>query len=722
MDDLQQMISEIAGGGQQQQQQQPPQQAPQLPPELIQAILNPPPPPTAQQVDPLRPLDDQTRQLILERVPKHLRRMRNFRRQFDQRWIQFYRQYLSVRDQQLYPDNITRRSNTTVPYPLSNVETVVSRHLDAFFSFDPWFDCKGHTMQDDPQSEKMQIVMEKKLRLGKLMQAVETHVRNIALYGFAAIKVDWDFGYDHILSAAPVYAQQNTPMGPQPILNPMTGQPIVVGYQPVDTKVARNCPRFTPMDIFDTLIDPDGNYCAHVTERPFSEMKKEFEQNPNLFFPEAMAELESKIADSEPDVDSVIVRMAEFWDEVNNTRTLITYGEDADAIALKDQRFANRVGAAYQAYRRKVYAGSPIILFHGENPFMHKKVPILYTSYVKLPNELYGIGAVEVVSNLNESLNKLVNMISDNWNVGINQRFAYDINADIDHEALKNANTPGGRVGVNGDPSKVLFPLPTHTPQAGDYQLLETYKGMIEMGSGISDFYSKGMGTPQGNRTATGINSILNESNFRFKMFIRNYEVDVLQPMLQMVAIMIQQFVTDQEEVLITKDQAPGLPKFYTIQPQELIGAFDFDLVAANYSENKTIRQRNILAFANLAAQSPFLDQYNSLLELAKLFEIRNAQRMLKSPQQVAMEQQAQLRQQMEMMMFEAMLNTESKARLEQSKPRPVGGGKEGKPRRMVQPEGRIPGAGLTSAIRGMAQEAGLNGMGLSGAGPESGA
>lgn len=681
--------------------------------QLMQAIQNPPPPPSGMEMTPLQQLDPSAQATILELVPKHLRRMRNFRRQFDQRWIQFYRQYLSVRDQSLYPDNITRRSNTTVPYPLSNVETVVSRTLDAFFSFAPWFDCKGHVMADDDKSEMMQIVMEKKLSLGRLVQAVETHIRNICIYGFAAMKVDWDFGYDHIVTAQEVYAQQMTPQGLQPIQNPMTGLPIVIGYQPVDTKVPRNCPRFTPMDIFDTLVDPDGNFYAHITERPFSEMKREMEMNPNLFFPDAMQRLETQISASDKDVNSVIVRMAEFWDEVSNTRTIITYGEDADAIALKDQRFANRVGAAYQAYRRKVYAGQPIILYHGENPFMHKKAPILFTSYIKLPNELYGIGAIECIANLNESLNKFVNMIADNWNLGINQRYAYDSNADIDHAALNNANTPGGKVAVNGDPMKVLMPLPLHTPPPESFGILDTYKGMIEMGSGISDFYSKGLGAPSGNRTATGINSVMNESNFRFKMFIRNYEIDILQPLLRMVSIMIQQFVTTPEEVLITKNQQSNLPKFYQVHPEELIGSFDFDLVAANYSENKIVRQRNILAFANLAAQSPYLNEYPALMELAKIFEIRNAERMLKTPEQVMAEQQAAQKQQMEMMIFESMLNTESKARLSQSKPSPGGKDATGRPRSPMMPEGKIPGAGLQSHIRSFAQAHGLNGMGL---------
>src|SRR4051812_3166950 len=62
-----------------------------------------------------------------------LQRMRNFRRPFDQRRAYFYKQYIGIRDRRMYPDNLTPRSNTFVPYPKSNVDAVVSRVHDAFF-------------------------------------------------------------------------------------------------------------------------------------------------------------------------------------------------------------------------------------------------------------------------------------------------------------------------------------------------------------------------------------------------------------------------------------------------------------------------------------------------------------------------------------------------------------------------------------------------------------
>jgi hypothetical protein len=101
-----------------------------------------------------------------------LRRMTDFRRQYDQRRSIFYRQYVGQRDAQKFPDNITNRANTFVPYPLSNVETIVSRVDDAFFSFWPWFEASGATEADDHAADAMQLVLDKKLVRGQVQASV----------------------------------------------------------------------------------------------------------------------------------------------------------------------------------------------------------------------------------------------------------------------------------------------------------------------------------------------------------------------------------------------------------------------------------------------------------------------------------------------------------------------------------------------------------------------
>jgi len=285
------------------------------------------------------------------------------------------------------------------------------------------------------------------------------------------------------------------------------------------------------------------------------------------------------------------------------------------------------------------------------------------------------------------------------------------VDMDIDHEALNQFNTPGGKVGVRGNPANVLMPLPIHTPEQGDYSILPVYQQMIEMTGGIADFYNKGMGSSGGNRTATGIAQVIGETNYRFRLFIRNLEVDVIQPLLQMTASMIMQFMPDQIRQMI--QQAPdAMPAVFPKSPEALIGNFDFDIVAANYATNKVVRQRNLMALANIYAQSPYTNIYEMQKELNKAFEIRNPQ-ILKDPQQVAQEQQQQQQQQVAMMVLQSQLETEGKIKQAQAKESHQGEG-GGRPAKM-QFEGKIPGAPTSN---NMAQQFfggaanGLEGMG----------
>jgi hypothetical protein len=348
-------------------------------------------------------------------------------------------------------------------------------------------------------------------------------------------------------------------------------------------------------------------------------------------------------------------------------------------------------------------------------------------------------------------------MISDNWNIGINHRYAYDINAEIDHDSLQRFNTPGGFVGVVGDPSKVIFPLPQFTPAAGDYQILEVYRPMIEMAAGVSDFYNKGVGGSGGNKTATGIQQVIGESNYRLKMFIRNLETDILQPLLEMVASMIQQFVDQPWDAQNPKAGVPGQPATVTVDPKSLIGTYQFNIVAANYATSKIVRQRNLMALAQIMKDNPYINVDVATKELLKTFEIKHIDQIMKSPQQVQQDQQQQMQMQLMMQQMQHQQEMEKiqakgqadalvasmspspiasdgspinpghveNDRAKEKKPHPNGPGspqghasdagrgpKGGRPAK-AQFEGKIPGAGITQIAKKMGGQISNQGLGL---------
>jgi hypothetical protein len=602
-----------------------------------------------------------------------------------------------------------------------------------------WFEARENPpYSTDQQAEQMELALKDKLHKANAISSIEALIRNLCIYGNAAIKVDWDFGFDTIITKEPIYAQEPAidPMSGQPALDPATGQPamqpvmgmdgqpIVTGYQPKEEKIPKARPRITVIDVYDYLYDPDGAYEAHLTERTWREIQAEQEASIQaaqtdptrqpMYFQEGLDQLRSRLA-NEQDSDEIIIRLAEFWNKNDNTWTIMTFGEDPEGISFKDLRASFRA-TAYSPYKRRVYGGESILLWDGDNPFYHKRSPILHTDFVKLPNEAFGIGAVEVISDLSESLNRFYNMIADNWNIGINHRYAYDINAEIDHESLNSFNVPGGKVGVVGKPQEVIFPLPQFTPATGDYQILEVGKSMIEMASGISDFYSKGLGGPAGNKTATGIQQIIGESNFRLKMFIRNLELDILQPLLEMCASMIQQFVDQPWSVSNPQAGVEGQPNTLMIDPKELIGTYQFNIVAANFATSKVVYQRQLLALAGVLEQSPYINPYVATRELLKAFQVKNIEQLLKSEQQVQQEQQAQQQQQLQMMLLQHQLETAQKVKVAEAKGPDMGPpGKVGHPRRKEQPEGKMPGSGVATLMRELGGKIGTNSLGLEG-------
>jgi len=579
-----------------------------------------------------------------------LQRLRNFRRPYDQRRAYFYRQYIGQRDRKMFPDNITPRSNTFVPYASSNVDAVVSRVHDAFFSLDPWIECRPKGGSPD-SAEKMQMVLIDGLKRAGIMNVCELLVRDDGIYGHCGVKVDWDWDYDMVSGPEPVFAMvpqidANTQQPimdaqGQPVMIPVPGpdgNPVIIGTKMVTKQVPRNCPKLIPIDIYDLLIDPDKKIKAHVYEISWGELRRSAEAKPDLYFPEALAQLTARLAQyKDLDRDGIIIRMAEVWDDTKKNVTIVTFGEDADAIGWKDRRYQYR-NASYSAYKRRVYNGPPTLLYTGPNPFAHKRIPILDLPYIEVKGDVFGIGVIERISDLIEGVNVFTNMITDNWNININRRYAYDVTVDIDTDQLDQGNVPGGKVGVVGDPSKSIYPFPTFTPGQQDYMIIDLYRGMIEMASGISDFYSKGVGMSGGNRTATGISQVIAESGYVFKLYIRNFEDRILRPMCEMVASMIQQFGTAEMEYSIT-NAAPEIPKYGRVRLADLIGNYEFDFVGANYATGKVVKQRNLMAFYNIALQSPFLNQSEALREIAKALEIPQANKLLKSAQQVQQEQ-----------------------------------------------------------------------------------
>lgn len=678
-----------------------------------------------------------TEQKQLSRATETIGRMYNWFRPYQNRYDELYRHYVGYAPPRFFPDQKTPRSNVFAPYPFANVEQVRATITEALFAPDPPFECLPRGSNDSDAALAMQKVLEiKALQEARLRRVVHEYVGGLGVYGTYGLYVGWDWDHDTIktMQWGTITPDANTPpemIGNHPetgdplVLHPATGMPLQM-RQPQTQKVPRNRPLYENIDIYDLLIDPDGAFVARMFDKTLAQMLREQENakaaGQTLYTDDALARLQTHVGSRENGFKETI-HIAELWDVVNSTYVLLTLEDDLTALSFKDKRFANR-SASYSSYRRAT-ANAPRLLLCPEtsNPFLHCKVPILWTNYTKLPGEPRGFGVIEPTYQMVERTNDMLRLIEDNWRMGVNQRYAINMERDIDLEGLQLANVPGGIVPVYGDPNQVMKELPTHTPTSGDYAIIPLYKQITEAASGIADFYARGVGSPVGNETATGIQSVMAQASKRLVEVVQVMEEDIIEPLLQMTASNIQQFITDDIEVRITDDQ-PHISKinsnFVTITPADLMGAFNFRLMGALYMENRIVQQTNALKLAEVVGMNPTLaayaKPYESLQELYRLFRIPYPGRFLLSPEEVHAQQQAQQQEQLAQMMVMKQLGLDGS---ESKPPKPPQvtetttsrgkGGTVKKTQRSYADPGSNP---ITSATRQAGQQAGANSSG----------
>ena len=614
------------------------------------------------------PIDFQTGSIEAQNMVRDadgvVKRLLEFRRPHEDRWDKMYQHLVSKAGDRKYPDG-TPRANVFIPFPYTNVNFVRDTLDEALFSIDPPMETFPGGASDEDAAYKMQLVLEKlALREGKLRSVISEFTTGLATYGMYALDVGWDWDVDFVYEweVQPVQPDASTPselIGQNPatgeplVLDPQTGQPMLRRVK-VLKPVPRNRPKYTALDIFDWAMDPDGAYVAKFFDKTVPQLERENavaqRAGMELYNPESLARIKQEVfaeGDNEK-TRNALVHICELWNATDNAFTLFTTEEDLTSLSFKDQRYGYR-SANYAFFRRTVKSSLPkTLLATGYNPYAHCRVPILYTQYTKLPGESIGMGVIEPNFNSTNMFNTALSILLDGWNLGVNPRFAYDATRDLDLEGLQKANSPGNLTPVLGNPENFLKELPFRPPDANSYAVLPIFQQSIENTANISAAYQRGVGSTTGNRTATGIQSVIQQANKGMGRLGRQICEDIIQPLLAMTASNIQQFLPDEAEIRIT-DMEPSIRKvnsqFLTITPSELAGSFDFRIVGAAYMENPFVLQNNArMLIETLAGLAPeWIKPDTAILEMFKIHRIPYPHRFIKTAEEVEMERQRQM-------------------------------------------------------------------------------
>ena len=162
--------------------------------------------------------------------------------------------------------------------------------------------------------------------------------------------------------------------------------------------------------------------------------------------------------------------------------------------------------------------------------------PFCSITPIIVPHRFYGRSVSELVEDIQLIKSTVMRQVLDNMYLTNNNRVAV-MDGQVNLDDLL-TNRPGGIVRTKGAPQQVMMPLQNQTLTNQAFPLLSYLDTVKEERSGITK-YNQGMDTDTLNKTASGINTILSQSQMRLELIARVFAEtgvkDIFKKMFELV-------------------------------------------------------------------------------------------------------------------------------------------------------------------------------------------
>jgi len=260
------------------------------------------------------------------------------------------------------------------------------------------------------------------------------------------------------------------------------------------------------------------------------------------------------------------------------------------------------------------------------------------------PEMYWDLGLVRLCKGLQEQVNTLGNLRMQNVMMMINQMLRVDPEADIDPESL--VWKPFGIIpAMQGEVEPIVIP-DMHSNLFMEQE--NFYEHTIQ---DITGQYSYNLGqTPQRQERVGVVHSIQSMGEARAKLMLMSMDYLGIRPLLKYMMILNTFHLPSGFEYrIMDKEGGQDGQSFGQIFGSDIHPDFDF---SARYSAmepalSKGVRAQQLVQMAQMWQQHPWVNQYQMLKTIMELMDIREADLLLKSPQQFMQEMQQQQKAQM---------------------------------------------------------------------------
>lgn len=394
----------------------------------------------------------------------------------------------------------------------------------------------------------------------------------------------------------------------QPVVTPVEVLGVTVGTKTIETDVLiYEGPDFEVLDLFDVVIDPIvPNFEEAMLIRRLQRSLHEL-RNAGIY--SRLDEVEQSLSRTkETTLERKRKAMVSTVDNNELAPLTVTLYEAWGTFELE--------GELYRDYVATVTQEGLLIRFESCG-FSGK--PFVMTNFIQVPNEVYGLGAIEKSLGLQQAINTLTNQKLDVISISINNPFTYLINDDVFNPETV-VTRPGALIPVKSH--ETLKPIQYLNNFTVAFEEIADLKTEVQEATGafkyLAGSISGGEGSLNG-RTATEVSALIQGGSQKYSSLLSHLEQTALEPFLRMAFGHCQHFAQGDTDTL-RMVQTDGSTIFSQIPLQVMRTAqCQFRISGARSAFVKGQELGQLATFIDLVKTAPpeIAEQVN-LLELYK--------------------------------------------------------------------------------------------------------
>ena len=263
-------------------------------------------------------------------------------------------------------------------------------------------------------------------------------------------------------------------------------------------------------------------------------------------------------------------------------------------------------------------------------------IPFCSLTPIPMPHRFYGRSVSELVEDVQLVKSTVMRQLLDNMYLTNNNRVAV-MDGMVNLDDLL-TNRPGGVVRTKQPPSQVMMPMQNQTISQQAFPLLEYLDTVRETRTGVTR-YSQGLDADSLNKTATGVNTLMSQSQMRMELVARVFAETGIKDLFKRIFELTCKY-QDKERIVELNNQ------FVPVKPTEWKNRYNVTITVGLGAGSKdqqivilnNILERQLQAFQLQGGQEyPMVSLkniYNSLTKIVENAGLKNVENYFVNPDQ----------------------------------------------------------------------------------------